>query len=274
MSLAKQQSEHAPAKNKHGAGPVDLSLAGLVGVPEVEAGDDLGDIVIDALESSGRDLRDGDVLVIAQKIVSKAEGRSVYLDEVTPSHGAIKLAAEVDKDPRLVELILSESTEVLRRRPGVLVVVHRLGVVLANAGIDSSNVGRSDERERVLLLPEDPDGTCANLRADLRQRTGVAVGVIVNDSIGRAWRLGTVGIALGVSGLPGLVDLRARPDMHGRPLQVSETALADELAAAASLIMGQADEARPIVLARGVPYDRRDGSARELLRPADLDLFR
>jgi len=254
--------------------PSELLLVGLIGVPEVEAGDDLGSIVIDALESSDRDLRDGDVLVIAQKIVSKAEGRSVYLDEVTPSQSAIELAAEVDKDPRLVELILSESTEVLRKRPGVLVVVHRLGVVLANAGIDASNVGRVDGRDRVLLLPEAPDRSCDSLRADLDRRTGASVGVIVNDSIGRAWRLGTVGIALGVSGLPGLVDLRERPDMHGRPLQVSETAVADELAAAASLVMGQADEARPIVLARGVPYDRREGSARELLRPADLDLFR
>lgn len=251
-----------------------MSLIALAGVPEIAAGDDLGEVVVNALETSVCNLNDGDVLVIAQKIVSKSEGRSVFLDEVTPSRGAIELAAEVDKDPRLVELILSESTEVLRKRPGVLVVVHRLGVVLANAGIDASNVGEADGRERVLLLPEDPDQSCDSLRTDLGRRTGVSVGVIINDSIGRAWRLGTVGIALGVSGLPGLVDLREQPDMHGRPLQVSETALADELAAAASLIMGQADEARPIVRARGVPYDRRDGSARELLRPADLDLFR
>jgi coenzyme F420-0:L-glutamate ligase/coenzyme F420-1:gamma-L-glutamate ligase len=269
MPLVRQQT-----KSSQGRAAAELSLLGLVGVPEVAAGDDLGKIVVDALDATGAELRDGDVLVVAQKIISKAEGRMVCLDDVAPSPHAKDLAGEVDKDPRLVELILSESSDVLRKRPGVLVVVHRLGVVLANAGIDSSNVGRPDERDRVLLLPEDPDRSCAALRAELGRRTGADVGVIVNDSIGRAWRLGTVGIALGVSGLPGLVDLRERPDMHGRALQVSETALADELAAAASLIMGQADEARPIVLARGVPYERRDGSARERLRPADLDLFR
>ena len=264
------QQSHEAASRK----TAELTLTGLIGVPEVTAGDDLCDIVTDAAAQTGYDLQDGDVVIVAQKIVSKAEGRAVYLDDVTPSPQAKRLAGEVEKDPRLVELILSESTEVLRKRPGVLVVVHRLGVVLANAGIDASNVGRAEARDRVLLLPEDPDRSCAALRIALRAKTGADVGVVINDSIGRAWRLGTVGVALGVSGLPGLVDLRERPDMHGRPLQVSETALADELAAAASLVMGQADEARPIVLARGVPYARRDGSVRELLRPAELDLFR
>lgn len=274
MSLAKQPPRADADDRLSKVEPTELSLIGLTGVPEVKHGDDLAEIIVDALKSSGCFLRDGDVLVVAQKIVSKAEGRDAYLDEVTPSNRAVEIAAEVDKDPRLVELILSESTEVLRHRPGVLVVVHKLGIILANAGIDSSNVGRAGGRDRVLLLPEDPDGSCSRLRTALARRTEADVGVIINDSIGRAWRLGTVGIALGVSGVPGLVDLREQPDMHGRPLQVSETALADELAAAASLVMGQAAEARPIVLARGVPYDRRDGSARELLRPADLDLFR
>ncbi len=254
--------------------PADLSIIGLRGVPEIEAGDNLVQVIAAALTATRYEIKDGDVLVVAQKIVSKAEGRSVLLDEVKPSSAAETLAEEVEKDPRLVELILSESSEVLRKRPGVLVVVHRLGIVLANAGIDASNVRDAGHQERVLLLPEDPDQSCAKLRAGIRERFGVDAAVVMNDSVGRAWRLGTVGIAIGVSGLPGLVDLRKRPDLYGRPLQVSETALADEVAAAASLVMGQADEACPIALVRGVPYDRREASARELLRPANLDLFR
>lgn len=274
MSIVEQQSKEGRNGGEIMGARADLSLIGLRGVPEVRAGDDLSEILAGALAATGCSLRDGDVLVLAQKIVSKAEGRTVFLDDVTPSAEANEVAATVEKDPRLVELILAESTEVLRQRPGVLVVVHRLGIVLANAGIDASNVGDADARERVLLLPEDPDLSCARLRADIRETFGVDVGVVMNDSVGRAWRLGTVGIAIGVSGVPGLVDLRERPDMHGRPLQVSETALADEVAAAASLVMGQADEARPMVLVRGVPYERRAAAARELLRPAELDLFR
>ncbi len=254
-------------------GSAALRLQPLTGVPEVVVGDDLAEIVLAALRATGCALRGRDVLVIAQKIVSKAEGRAVFLDEVTPSARAVTLAAEVDKDPRLVELILAESIRVVRQRPGVLIVEHRNGVVLANAGIDASNVAPDEGRERVLLLPEDADRSCADLRRALARRGKVDVGVIVNDSIGRAWRLGTVGIALGASGLSALVDLRGHADRHGRALQVSEVAVADELAAAASLMMGQGDQGTPIVLARGVPYGG-DGSARDLLRPAELDLFR
>jgi coenzyme F420-0:L-glutamate ligase/coenzyme F420-1:gamma-L-glutamate ligase len=250
-----------------------LSLVAL-SVPLVRDGDDLAAIIARALAGSGLSLCDGDVLVIAQKIVSKAEGRSVALASVTPSARAVALARETGKDARLVELVLSESSEVLRHRPGVIVVVHRLGMVLANAGIDSSNVERDPGEARVLLLPRDPDRSCAEIRRRLREDLGIDIGVVINDSLGRAWRNGTVGAALGVSGVPALVDLTGRNDLYGRALQVTEVGVADELAAAASLLMGQADEGRPVVLVRGVPYALREASARELIRAKETDLFR
>lgn len=252
-----------------------LTLTALAGVPLIEAGDDLLSVLQTALAASTERLLDGDILVLAQKIVSKAEGRAVDLASVTPSERALRLAAETGKNPRLVELILRESRAVLRHRPGVLIVEHRLGLVLANAGIDASNVGaaNADTDQRVLLLPENPDRSSAELRERIRAGLGVAVGVIINDSLGRAWRLGTVGAALGVSGLPALLDLRGRGDLFGRRLQSTEVGLADELAAAASLLMGQADEARPIVLIRGLDA-RGVGQAADLLRPPALDLFR
>ena len=250
--------------------PARLTLTGLAGVPPVAPGDDLAALAVDAARASGVSFEDGDALVVAQKIVSKSEGRLVPLDAVSPGPRARDLAAKADKDPRLVELVLSESRSVLRCRPGLLIVVHRSGAILANAGIDASNVADG----AVLLWPEDADASAARLRRAFRRRLGVDVAVVVNDSVGRPWRMGTVGLAIGVAGMPGLVDLRGRRDLYGRPLQVSEVALADELAAAASLAMGQADEGRPMVLARGVPYSRREGSAAELPRPAEQDLFR
>jgi coenzyme F420-0:L-glutamate ligase/coenzyme F420-1:gamma-L-glutamate ligase len=252
----------------------ELTLRALDGVPMVKAGDDLAAIILDALSASGQSLRDGDVVVLAQKIVSKAEGRMVELSGIAPSAKAIEIAAQSDKDPRVVELILQESDEILRVRPGAVIVGHRLGFVAANAGIDQSNIGNGPEDDRVLLLPLDPDGTCARLRGELKARAGVDVVVMIIDSIGRAWRNGTVGTAIGLSGMAGLLDLRTKPDMFGRPLKTSELGLADELASAASLIMGQASEGRPIVLARGVPYARREGNAHELIRPKEIDLFR
>lgn len=248
-----------------------LEIFALEGVPLVEPGDDLAGLILASLADCGRHLQDHDIVVIAQKVVSKAEGRGVDLAAVTPSPRAVEIAAQAHKDPRIVELILAESSEVLRVRPGVIIVEHRLGLVLANAGIDHSNV---DGDEHVLLLPVDPDGSAQQLRAALKAKTGADVAVVIIDSLGRAWRMGTIGTAIGVAGLPGLLDLRGRPDREGRLLETSELGLADELAAAASLVMGQADEGTPIVLARGVPYARREGSAAELVRPKDRDLFR
>jgi coenzyme F420-0:L-glutamate ligase / coenzyme F420-1:gamma-L-glutamate ligase len=255
------------------AHPPGLVLTALPGVPMIAAGDDLAAIIVTALRDAGLALAAGDVLVLAQKIVSKAEGRVVDLATVVPSSRAVALGKETGKDARLVELILAESTEVLRHRPGVLIVAHKLGLVLANAGIDRSNVG-GDGSEHVLLLPRDPDRSCAELRRAIAAATGVEVGVMIIDSIGRAWRNGTIGTAIGIAGVPGLLDLRGTPDLYGRALETTEVGLADELAAAASLVMGQAGEGRPVVLARGLGYGRRDGTARELLRAREKDLFR
>jgi coenzyme F420-0:L-glutamate ligase / coenzyme F420-1:gamma-L-glutamate ligase len=251
-----------------------LTLTALDGVPTIRADHDLVAVIAAAIERSGIELRDDDVLVLAQKIVSKAEGRAVSLSSVTPSARARELAAQSNKDARLVELILRESAEVLRCRPGILIVVHRLGFVLANAGIDASNVEAADGQETVLLLPADPDASAANIRTRIRESLGVDVGIIINDSFGRAWRLGTIGTAIGIAGLPGLLDLRRSPDRSGRPLRVTEVGIADEAAAAASLLMGQAAEGRPIVHMRGFPYALRPGTAAELIRPKRMDLFR
>jgi coenzyme F420-0:L-glutamate ligase/coenzyme F420-1:gamma-L-glutamate ligase len=241
-------------------------------VPLVAVGDDLATIILHALEQNGLALQDRDILVLAQKIVSKAEGRSVPLASVTPSAAALELAPQCDKDPRLVELILSETQTVMRVRKGVLIVRHRLGLVLANAGIDQSNVDQT-QGPVALLLPVDPDASCARLRTALRAHSGADVAVIINDSLGRAWRMGTSGIAIGVSGIAGLVDLRGAPDLHGRRLETSELGLADEIAAAASLAMGQADEGCPVILVRGVTQGRREGTAAELIRAPAMDLF-
>jgi len=250
-----------------------LTLTALDGIPEVHAGDALPALIHAALQASAITLEAGDVLVIAQKIVSKAEGRMVALESVRPSERARALARDADKDPRLMELLLTESREVLRVKPGVVIVEHRLGFVMANAGIDQSNVGQAGEQS-ALLLPQDPDASAAKIRAGLCALCGVEVGVIVNDSFGRAWRNGVTGVAIGVAGIPALVDMRGQADRAGRSLKVTEIAAADELAAAASLIMGQADEGLPVVHARGFPYARRAGAAAELVRARGQDLFR
>ena len=251
-----------------------MELFALDSIPPVAPGDDLAGLVLDGYGATGRAPEDGDVIVIAQKIVSKAEGRHADLRDVTPSARARELAGECDKDPRLVELILAESTEVLRWRPGLLIVVHRLGMVLANAGIDHSNVGLGNDDQQVLLLPLDPDATCRQLREELVTRAGARMAVIINDSVGRAWRGGTVGITLGAAGVPVLDDLRGRNDLDGRPLEVSIQAVADELAAAASLLQGQADEGWPVVVIRGFTSAAPEAPASALVRPKDEDLFR
>ncbi len=252
-----------------------LVLTALSGIPEVQPGDDLSTIVGDAMVRAGQAPRAGDVIVLAQKIFSKAENRFVALDTVKPSVRALELAERTGKDPRIVELILGESHSVLRTRKNVLVVEHRLGMVLASAGIDQSNIGPDrDGRERALLLPVDPDGSCQAMRERLMKRFGVEIGVIMNDSIGRAWRNGIVGTAIGVAGVPALLDRRGAPDRFGRKLEITMIGVADEIAAAASILMGQADEGTPAVHLRGVPYGRRESSVRELIRSRDEDLFR
>ena len=254
-----------------GAAP-SLSIHALSGVPLIAEGDNLAAVISRALGASDQVLRDGDIIVLAQKIVSKAEGRAVALSGVKPSFAAQDLSARCDKDARLVELILSETDHVMRVRRGVLIVRHRLGFVLANAGIDQSNVDQGDEPV-ALLLPLDPDGSAAAIRAGLRAATGVDVAVVIIDSFGRAWRNGTCGVAIGCAGIAGLLDLRGTPDLYGRELATSELGLADEVAAAASLAMGQAAEGAPIVLLRGVGYGRREGTAAELVRAPEMDLF-
>jgi coenzyme F420-0:L-glutamate ligase/coenzyme F420-1:gamma-L-glutamate ligase len=251
-----------------------LELFALEGVPLVHAGDDLASIILDAMACTELTLEPRDILVIAQKIVSKSEGRMVRLDTVEPSPRAMAMAPIIEKDSRLVEIILRESREVLRMRAGIIIVEDVRGLILANAGVDASNVNADGGDGSVLLLPSNPDASAARLRSAIQARTGRDVGIVVNDSIGRAWRNGTVGTAIGVSGLPALLDLRGSPDLFGRELRTTDLGVADEIAAAASLLMGQAGEGRPVILVRGIPYERREGNADELLRPKVLDFFR
>jgi coenzyme F420-0:L-glutamate ligase/coenzyme F420-1:gamma-L-glutamate ligase len=248
----------------------DLWLRPLPDIPLIKPGDDLAEIILASIEKADWELQNGDVLVMAQKIVSKAENRIVDLTTVIPSPRAIELATEVQKDARLVELILSESETVVRRGPGVLIVEHKLGFVMANAGIDRSNVNGEDH---ALLLPVDPDRSATVIRRAIAARVETDVGVLIIDSFGRAWRNGTIGTAIGASGVPTLLDLRGRPDLFGRPLETTEVGWADELAAAASLMMGQAGEGRPVILVRGL-VETGEGSAADLLRPKQKDLFR
>ncbi len=253
-----------------------LTLTALAGIPLIQPGDSLAEMVLAAIDQTGISLEDGDILVFAQKIVSKSEGRRVNLATVEPSQRAMELAACTDKDPRVIELILRESSEVLRTRPGSIIVEHKLGFVCASAGIDHSNVaGDGDAAEEwVLLLPQDPDASARRLRQELEALSGKNLGILIIDSHGRAWRLGTVGVAIGLAGIPGLVDLRGQPDLFGYQLRITQVGAADELAAAASLVMGQAAEGTPVVHVRGFPYPLRNGGLAELLRPHETDMFR
>ncbi|MBK7470225.1 MAG: coenzyme F420-0:L-glutamate ligase [Betaproteobacteria bacterium] len=254
--------------------PASLQLLALPDFPLVQPGDDLVALIAAAVERSGMAPADGDVFVVAQKIVSKAENRIVDLASVVPSAHAIAVAAAVRKDPRLVEVILSESRRIVRQQPDVLIVEHRLGLVMANAGVDQSNVGPADGGERALLLPEDPDRSAEALRAGLQTRVGLRIGVIINDSFGRAWRRGTVGVALGAAGLPAVIDKRGEPDLFGRTLRATVIGYADEIAAAASLLMGQADEGRPVVIVRGLRWSAEELPGAALIRPEAEDMFR
>ena len=250
-----------------------LSFHVLPGIPMIEAGDDLAAILLDALERLGLPLADGDLLVLAQKIVSKAEGRLIPLAKVVPGERAVALAKETDKDPRLVQLILDESTEVMRTRPGVMIVRHRLGNVGAHAGIDQSNVDHAGG-ECALLLPEDPDASAHALRSAIEERTGRRLGIIIADSMNRAWRLGTIGGAIGCAGLTVLEDLRGTSDLYGRELKVTIINRADSLAATACLLMGESVQQTPAVLIKGLAPEQSTQSARDIIRPLAEDMFR
>lgn len=250
-----------------------VSMMVVPDMPFVMEGDDLAALIVEAANDAGEPLVAGDIVVLAQKIVSKAEGRTVHLGDIVPSERAVSLGRDAQKDPRLVELVLREADHVLRVRPGVIVVAHKRGWVLANAGIDRSNVEGGDQ-DRVLLLPEDPDASASAIRQRLNLICGFELGVIVADSIGRAWRLGTTGTAIGASGVKCLTDLRGRHDLYGRLLETTETGSADEIAAAASLLMGQAAEGFPVVVVRGLGEAMGEGQARDLVRPLAMDMFR
>jgi coenzyme F420-0:L-glutamate ligase/coenzyme F420-1:gamma-L-glutamate ligase len=251
-----------------------VTLTAVPGLPLIEPGDDLGAILVDGIRGAGIVPRDRDVLVVAQKIVSKAEGRYVELREVVPSPRAVELAAIVQKDPRIVEIILSEAQEIVRYRKDVLIVAHRLGFVMANAGVDQSNIDHRNGNERVLLLPVNPDASCALVKKRLDAAFSVDLGIVINDSFGRPWRNGVVGVALGAAGLPSLQNLVGSPDLFGRTLRVTEVAFADEIAAAASLLMGQGNEGLPLVHVRGLDWNAPPRNASVLLRPKEQDLFR
>ena len=244
-------------------------------LPLVQPGDDLAALIVDRLHRQGETLQPGDILVIAQKVVSKAEGRLVRLSEVTPSEEAIALAETVNKEPRHVQVILDDSRGVVRVRKGLLVVEQRMGWVCANAGVDRSNVAPGEE-ELVALLPEDADASAERLRARFAELTGVAPAVIINDSHGRAWRIGTVGVCIGCAGLPPVWNQRGMHDLFGYELASSEECIADELAGAASLLMGQSNEGRPVVVIRGynLPPNTTPAPAVTIQRPAHMDAFR
>ena len=250
-----------------------VTLIPVLGLPLVRAGDDISQLIATALDREGARLGEGDIVAVAQKIVSKAEGRVVKLATVTPSTRAREIAKTVGKDPRLVELILSESLAVVRAAPNVLIVAHRLGLVMANAGVDQSNVD-AEGGEAALLLPLDPDASALRLKAALEARYAVRLGVVVTDSFGRPWRNGVVGVCLGAAGVPALRDKRGAPDLFGRALRVTEIAVGDEIAAAASLLMGAADEGIPAVVVRGLELAGREVPAAALIRDRALDLFR
>ncbi len=255
----------------------EILVRAIPGVPTVERGDDLLELIIASLARAKVQLRDGDVLIIASKIISRAEDCFVDLSTVEPSEAAKALGAEVDKDPQLVELILRESESISRKRKGALIVRHRLGFISANAGIDASNAAPAGAPAHsgpwVLTLPCDPDATARSLRANLAERCSAAVGVIVTDSWGRPFRRGTVGFAIGSSGIPPIWDRRGEPDRHGRKLEATVIAVADALAAAADLVAGQADEGRPLILVRGLRFSSSSESSSALRRDPENDLY-
>jgi coenzyme F420-0:L-glutamate ligase/coenzyme F420-1:gamma-L-glutamate ligase len=253
-----------------------VEIRAIPGFPIVEAGDDVGELIVAALERAHLELRDGDALVVTSMVFSRAEGRFVDIATVEPSPRAVEVGASIGKDPKIVELILRESRSISRSAPGVLVVRHRLGFISANAGIDCSNAvpkGEGASGPWALLLPESPDASAEHIRRTLHRATSANIGIVVSDSFGRPFRLGTVGAAIGVAGMPALWDRRGEPDLFGRTLEHTITALGDQVAAAADLVAGQAAEGRAIVLVRGLTFPIGTHSAGELVRDADEDLY-
>lgn len=251
-----------------------VKLTAVPDFPDVQPGDDLAQLILQSLLAAGITLEDGDVLVIAHKVVSKAEGRVVNLAKVSPGARALEIAAQTEKDPRIVELILRESEEISRVRPGLIIARHRLGFTSANAGIDRSNVAQSGDDQTVVLLPEDPDGSAERMRQAVQEKSGAKIAIVIADSHGRPFRLGTVGVAIGVAGLPALWDRRGEPDLYGYQLEHTEVGTADEIASAAGLLMGQAAEGTPLVLIRGLRLPPFSGQASDLVRPVEADLYR
>ena len=249
-----------------------LTVSTLPGIPLVRPGDDLVQIILDGLNAAHITLKDADVLVVTSKIVSKAEGRFVALGSVEPGAEAVRIAQETGKDPRLVELILRESRGISRQARNVLVTEHRLGFVSANAGIDQSNI--EHDEEQVLLLPQDPDATAGALHQRLYEATGAKVGIVISDSHGRPFRVGTVGVAIGVAGMPALLDLRGQHDLFGRELRISMQGYADMVASTAQLLGGEGAEGRPVVWLRGLRFPPQQGKASDLQRAPEQDLYR
>ncbi len=249
-----------------------LSIETIPGFPVVKAGDDIAQQICDAVTAADMSLEDGDIIVLAQKIVSLSEGRTVQLDDVEVSAAAEELAAQTDKDPRIVELILQEADEIIRTKPGVIIARHRLGLIGANAGVDQSNIDHA-RGECALLLPEDPDQSAIRLRQALRASTGRSVGVVISDSMNRPWRLGTIGTAIGSAGIDVLEDRRGELDLYGRELKVTLTNRADAIAAAAVLLMGETGERTPLAIVRGLPAEDSTQAARDCVRPLADDLF-
>ena len=254
------------------AGPVTLTP--LAGIPLVREGDDVASLIGEAIDSAGIVPADFDIVAVTQKIVSKAEGRRVRLADVEPSTRAIEIAAALDKDPRIVEVVLRESHDVVASGHGVLIVEHRSGHVMANAGVDRSNVGSTSDDEAVIPLPSDPDTSAAAIHLQLEARFGCRLAVVISDSVGRPWRHGVAGIAIGAAGLPSLTDLRGAPDLFGAPLKVTLTGFADQIASAANLVAGEAGEGVPAVLVRGLSWNAAPAPARALVREREQDLFR
>lgn len=255
---------------------MSLVITPLMRFPMIEPGDDLSSEILSCLEDNNLPLVENDILVITQKVVSKAENRFVDLSTITPSEKAIKLGLQTEKDPRLVEVILRESNEVVRFRKGSLIVEHKLGFICASAGIDHSNIrsGSKENNQSVLLLPVDPSASAMKIRDAVFSKYGKNIGVLIIDSQGRAWRNGVVGMSIGLSGIPALIDERGWKDLYGSTLEITIVGVVDELAAAASLMMGQANEGTPVVHVRGFPYKLEEGNFNDLLRSKETDLFR